>query len=192
MSCLSVEQIYMYLEKQLSPPENKKIEKHVGSCSKCQKVLEERKFLLQAVEDLPSWQVPSNFAQKVMERLSPIKVTWWGWISALAGGFLTFVMAFIIYILVTGQNLSSLFINLYQALWEQIKNSSLVFIKFFKVMSVILSTVAQLLKSLSQGLLQILTVIKPEAQILIIVILTLISFFIIYGIRRKFLVGEKQ
>jgi hypothetical protein len=192
MSCLSVEQIYMYLEKQLSTPENKRIEKHVGSCLKCQKVLEERKFLLQAVEGLPSWQVPSNFAQNVMERLSPTKVSWWGWISALAGGFLTFVMAFIIYIVVTGQNLSSLLINLYQALWEQIKNSSLVFIKFFKVMSVILSTVAQLLKSLSQGLLQILTVIKPEAQILIIVIFTLISFFIIYGIRRKFLVGEKQ
>lgn len=191
MSCLPVEQIYMYLEKQLSASENKMIEKHVSSCLRCQKVLEERKLLLQAVESLPSWQVPTNFAWQVMENISPVKVSWWSWLSALAGGFLTFIMAFTLYILATGQHVSSLFISLHQALWGQIKNSSLVFIKFFKVISAILSTVRQLLESLFKGLLQILTVIKPEVQILIIVTFILVSFLFIYGVRRKFLFGEK-
>jgi TRAP-type mannitol/chloroaromatic compound transport system permease large subunit len=144
------------------------------------------------VESLPSWQVPSNFARQVMENISPVKVTWWSWLSALAGGFLTFIVAFAIYILATGQSVSSLFISLHQTLWGQIKNSSLVFIKFFKVMSAILLTVRQLLESLFKGLLQILTVIKPEVQILIVVTFILASFFIIYGARRKLLPGEKQ
>jgi hypothetical protein len=191
MSCLPVEQIYMYLEKQLSAPENKMIEKHVASCLRCQKVLEERKLLLQAVESLPSWQVPSNFARQVMENISPVKVSLWSWLSALAGGFLTFIVAFTLYILATGQHVSSLFISLHQALWGQIKNSSLVFIKFFKVISAILSTVRQLLESLFKDLLQILTVIKPEVQILIIVTFILVSFLFIYGVRRKFSLGEK-
>ncbi len=191
MSCLSMEQIYMYLEKQLSAPENKIIETHVAGCLRCQKVLEERKLLLQAVGSLPSWQVPSNFSQQVMENISPVKVSLWSWLSALAGGFLTFIVAFTLYVLATGQNLSSLFISLNQTLWEQIKNSSLVFIKFFKVMSVILSAARQLLESLFKGLLQILTVIKPEVQILIIVTFILLSFLFIYGVRRKFLLGEK-
>jgi hypothetical protein len=192
MSCLSVEHIYMYLEKQLSASENKRIEKHVSSCLKCQKVIEERELLLQAVESLPSWKVPSNFAQQVMESISPVKVSWWSWLSTLAGGFLTFLVAFTIYILATGQNVSSLFISLYQIFWGQIKNSSLVFIKFFKVISALLLTVRQLLESLFKGLLQILTIIKPEVQILIVVIFILASFFIIYGVRRKFMIGEKQ
>ncbi|NIM91894.1 MAG: hypothetical protein GTO17_13210 [Candidatus Aminicenantes bacterium] len=191
MSCLSVEQIYMYLERQLSASENKIIEKHVASCLRCQKVLEERKLLLQAVGNLPSWQVPSNFSQQVMENISPVKVSLSSWLSALAGGFLTFIVAFTIYILATGQNMASLFISLQQTLWEQIKNSSLVFIKFFKVISAILSTVRQLLESLFNGLLHLLTVIKPEVQILIIVTFILLSFLFIYGMRRKFLFGEK-
>jgi TRAP-type mannitol/chloroaromatic compound transport system permease large subunit len=143
------------------------------------------------VESLPSWQVPSDFAQQVMENISLVKVSLWSWLSTLAGGFLTFVVAFTVYVLATGQNVSSLFINLHQTLWEQIKNSSLVFIKFFKVMSAILSTIRHLLESLFKGLFQILTVIKPEAQILIIVTFILVSFLFIYGVRRKFLLGEK-
>lgn len=191
MSCLPVEQIYAYLEKQLSAPENKMIEKHVANCLRCQKVLEERKLLLQAVESLSSWQVPSNFARQVMENIFPVKVSLWSWFSTFAGGVLSFIVAFSVYILATRQNVSSLFISLNQTLWEQIKNSSLVFIKFFKVMSAILSTARQLLESLFKGLLQILTVIKPEVQILIIVTFILVSFLFIYGVRRKFLLGEK-
>jgi len=192
MKCLSVEQVYLYLEKQLSASEKISIENHVASCSKCQKLLEEREYLLLAVDSLPSWQVPSNFAQQVMHSISPVKATLWGWLSALVGGFLTFVVTCMIYILATGQNVSTLLINLLQTIWGQIKSSSLIIIKFFKLISVILTTISQLLESLSKGLLQILTVIKPEVQILIIAIFILASFFIIYEARRKFLLGEKQ
>jgi len=192
MSCLSAEQIYMYLEKELSAPENKKVEKHLSSCLKCRKALEERKFFLQAVEGLPSWQVPANFSQQVMDRIFPVKVSLWEWLSALAGGSLTFILALTIYILATGQNLASLFLSLQQTIWETIKNSTLVFIKFSKVISVILTTARQLLESLFKGLLQMLTVINPELQILIISILILASFLIIYGMRRKSLIGEEQ
>lgn len=192
MSCLSAEKIYMYLEKELSPPEEKRVERHLSRCLKCRNALEERKFFLQAVEGLPSWQVPANFSQQVMDRIFPVKVSLWEWLSALAGGFLTFLLALTICILATGQNLASLFLSLQQTIWGTIKNSSLVLIKFFKVISVFLTTVRQLLESLFKGLLQMLTVFSLELQILLISILILASFLIIYGMRRKFLIGEKQ
>lgn len=192
MKCLTVEQIYLYLEKELASSENKSVEQHLASCLKCKDALEERRFFHQTIESLPSWQVPSGFTQQVMDRIFPAKAPLWGWLAALAGGFLTFIITLGIYLLATGQNLSSIFINFSQNLWAQMKNLSLVFIKFFKLIYVILKIIRELIEHILSGFLQISTIIGPEVQIPITIILVLTSSFIIYGIRRKILIGEKQ
>ena len=74
MTCLRIDQIYLYLEKELTPFENKKIEEHLYSCLKCKNEIEERKILLKASKSLPLWELPSNFSLHLMERLFPDKV----------------------------------------------------------------------------------------------------------------------
>jgi len=37
MKCLGIDQIYLYLEKELPSEENKKIEEHIATCLKCKK-----------------------------------------------------------------------------------------------------------------------------------------------------------
>lgn len=192
MKCLTIEQIYLYLEKELASSENKSVEQHLASCLECKDALEERRFFHQTIESLPSWQVPSGFTQQVMDRIFPAKAPLWGWLAALAGGFLTFIITLGIYLLATGQNLSSIFINFSQNLGAQMKNLSLVFIKFFKLIYVILKIIRELIEHILSGFLQISTIIGPEVQIPITIILVLTSSFIIYGIRRKLLIGEKQ
>lgn len=192
MKCLTIEQIYLYLEKELTSSENKSIEQHLTICSKCEEALDERRLFHRAIESLPAWQMPSGFTQQVMDRIFPVKVPIWGWLTALAGGFLAFILTLGIYLLATGQNLSSIFINFSQTLWTQIKNLSLAFIKFFKLIYVILKIIRELVEHILSGFLQISTILGPEVQIPIIIFFILVSSFIVYGIRRKFLVGEKQ
>jgi len=191
MKCLTVHQIYLHLEKELESSENKKIERHLRSCSKCRKALEGRKLLLQAVESLPSWQVPSGFTHQVMDKIFPAKVTLWNSFLALAAGFSTFIAAFFIYILATGQNLSSVFTGFYHNVWEQIKSNSLIFIKFFKLTSISLKILRELLEHILIGFLQATPITSPEVQIFIIFLLILTTSFI-FGLQRKSLFGEKQ
>jgi hypothetical protein len=192
VKCLTVERIYSYLEKELSSSESKSIRQHLAGCLKCRKALEERRILHQTIEGLPSWQVPSGFTQQVMDRIFPAKAPLWGWLAALAGGFVIFILSLGIYVLATGQNLSSIFINFSQTLWLQIKNLSLVFIKFFKLIYIILKIIRELIEHIFSGFLHISTILGPEVQIPITIILILSSSFIVYGIRRKLLFGEKQ
>lgn len=86
MKCLGIDQVYSYLEKELSSEENKKIEEHLATCLKCKKALEERSLLLQAADSLPLWQIPPDFTQQVMARVYPDKVTLRQWLTAVAVG----------------------------------------------------------------------------------------------------------
>jgi len=190
MKCPTLQQIYLYLEKELPSPENRKIEDHLQSCSKCRSALEERKFLLQAIESLPSLRVPAGFTQQVMSRIFPARVTLMKWITAFALGFSTFILTVFIYLRATGQNLPSLFLRLHYFLWEQMKNISLIFIKLFKLVLLSFKILHQLGTLILKGFLQLTTIINPEVQSLILLILILTST-LIYGMRRKFLSGEK-
>lgn len=62
MNCLRINQIYLYLEGELSPAENKSIEEHLSSCLICKKAVKERKLLLQASRSLPLWNTPPDFS----------------------------------------------------------------------------------------------------------------------------------
>lgn len=190
MRCPTLQQIYLYLEKELVPSENQKIEEHLRSCSKCKKALEERKFLLKAVESFPSWQVPPGFTQQVMDKIFLTKVSFWRWLAVSAVGFLSFILSTYIYLEATGQNLSSLSISFYHTLWNQIKSISLILIKLFKLVSLSLKILYQLGQLILKGFLQLTTVVSPEVQILTITILIIITT-LIYGMGRKFLAGEK-
>jgi len=182
----------LYLENELSPSENKAIEKHLSSCLKCRKALEERKHLLLAIEGLPSWKVPSGFTQQVSDRIFPAKVSTWGWLTAFASGFSAFVLGFFIYILLTGQNISSILINLPQNLLKQVKNIFLIFIKLFKLISLSVSILRQLSGQFLEGLASLTASISPEVQIIIITFILASISVSIYGIRRMLLVGEKK
>lgn len=192
MNCLLIEQIYLYLEKELSSPEKKKIEYHLTRCLKCRKALEERKILLQAAESLPSIEAPSDFTQRIMNRIFPAKVSIREWLLAFSLGFTIFLATSFIYLLASGQSLSSLFISLFHSRWNQGINISLIFAKLIKLISISLSTIRQILEALLHALSMLTTIISPEIKIIIITITLILTTFLIYGLRKKLAIGEKQ
>lgn len=191
MKCLSIEQIYLYVEKELSAAQNKKIEQHLATCLKCKKALEERRLLLQAAESLPLWQTPPDFTQQVMARIFPAKVSLSAWLAAASAGFVSIVLALFFFFLVTGQNISGLLASLNQALWYFVRNISLISVKLLKLASLFVKLLQQFSEYLIKGFTLLTTIISPEVQIIVITITIILVASSVYGIRKKLLVGEK-
>jgi len=191
MKCLSLEQIYLYIEKEVSPSESNKIEKHLATCRKCRNALEERRSLLKASESLPLWQTPPDFTQQVMARIFPIRVPISAWLTAAYAGLGSISLAIFILFLVTGQNFSNLLTSLNHSLLNFIKNTSPVFVKLFKIASLFVKALQQLFEYIIKAFAAFTTIISPQVQIIIITIAIILIAFSIYGIKRKILIGEK-
>lgn len=191
MRCLSIEQIYLYLEKELSPAEEREIHEHLAACPKCKKAVEERRVLLQAAESLPLWKTPPDFAQQVMARIFPERVSSLAWLGAAASGFASMILAVVLFALVTGQSLSSLLFNIYHTGLDFLKNLSPLFAKILKVASLLVKILQQLGELLIKGLTLLTTIISPQVQIILIAVAIIFIASSIYGIKRKLLIGEK-
>lgn len=191
MKCLSIEQIYLYIEKELSLSESKKIEEHLATCRKCKSALEERRPLLQASASLPLWQTPPDFTQQVMARIFPIKVPLSSWLTAAYAGLGSISLAIFILFLVTGQNFSTFLTGLNHSLWNFVRNLSPVFVKLFKLASLFVRALQQFFEYIIKAFASLTTIISPQVQIIIITLAIVLIAFSIYGIKRKILIGEK-
>lgn len=191
MKCLTIEQIYLYIENELSPSENKNVENHLRVCPICQKALEERKLLSQAAESLHLWEPPPDFTQQVMARIFPPKVSLPAWLGTLATGFASMVLCFLILTLVTGQNLKSLLLSFTEAVFDFIKYLIPLFVKVLKLASVLVTIVQRFAEFLLKGLTLLTSIISTEVQIIIISTTIILIVSSIYFLRRKLLFGEK-
>jgi len=192
MKCLGIDQVYSYLEKELSSEENKKIEEHLATCLKCKKALEERSLLFQAADSLPLWQIPPDFTQQVMARVYPDKVTLRQWLTAVAVGTSSIVATLLAFFIFTGQNLTTFLSGITHTLWNLVRNIAIIFIKLFKIASLLITVARQLVEHLFENFARLTTLISPEVQISIITFSILLFTFLILGIRRKILIGEKS
>ena len=191
MKCLTIEQIYLYIEKGLSPSENKDVENHLRVCPICQKALEDRKLLSQAAESLHLWEAPSDFTQQVMARIFPPKVSLPAWLGTLATGFASMVLCFFILTLVTGQNLRSLLLSFTEAVFDFLKYLAPLFVKVLKLASLLVTVFQRFAEFLPKGLTLLTSIISPELQIIIISFTIILIITSIFALRRKLVFGEK-
>jgi len=114
MTCLTLKKLYAYLDGDLAGREKKAAEEHLASCPACRDALEERRRMLQAVETLPAFDVPDDFARSVLDRipvaaaLEPSKAKTPRWWAAVAAGFATFAVGLVATALLTGHSLPQL------------------------------------------------------------------------------------
>ena len=192
MRCLGIDQIYLYLEKELASEENKKIEEHINACLKCKNALEERSLLVRAADCLPLWQVPPDFSQQVMTRIFPAKVTLREWLTAVAVGFSSIIGTLLAFFMLTGQNLTTFLSNVSHTLWNSLRNIVLIFVKLFKLASLLINVIQQFAGYLFDNFARLATLIRPEVQIIIVTFSIILVVSLILGIKRKILIGEKS
>ncbi len=191
MNCITIERIHLYLDKALSPAEDREIQEHLARCPQCRKAVEERQLLLEAAGDLPLWETPSDFTEQVMARIFPASTPLAVWIGALSAGFASTVLALLIFFIVSGQNLLTLFVFTNDALWTSLSDISSIFIKLFKLAAVLLMVLEKLLEFLIKSLSSLTTVLSPQVQLVLITIALILVVSSVYGLRKKFLFGDK-
>ena len=190
MNCLTIEQVYLYLEDELTPEESSGIAGHIASCEQCRNAVEERRILMEAAESLPPLQVPPDFSQQVMARIFPQKSQVRLWIAALATGFSLVIAIFMAAFLQSDLSLSGTFIQLNRSLCSFVSNLSVFFIKFIKIISLAFDLLVQLGSYIYKALTSMTSVIGIEVQITLIILTILLSITAIYGVRRKIWSGE--
>lgn len=192
MKCITVEKIYLYLEKELSRAEYKKVKEHLTVCPHCQRAFKERQLLTQAADGLPRWETPPGFTQQVMDRIFPAKTSVKSWIGALSAGFASMVLALFIYSAASGQNIVNLFIHINDAFWNAISNIPPLLVKLIKMASIFITILFRFLGWILKSLSLLTTIISPEVQAIAIVITLILIVSSIYGLRKKFLLEIKH
>lgn len=191
MSCLRIDQIYLFLEGELSPGENLAVKKHVTSCTKCREAIEERSLLTQASQSLPVWETPPDFTQRILARIFPQKTSLRQWFITAAIGLSSAGLAFFIIYLFSGQNLARFFINLNRSALSLFQNAVVILAKAAKFISSGIEVILSILNVILKGLASLTSILSPEFQIILIVLTVAVSVFLFYCLKRKLLAGEK-
>ena len=170
MACLNLERLYSYLEGEFEALEKKDFEAHLASCPKCRDAVEERRRLVEAVRTLPPFEVPADFAQKIMDRISPLpaKVTLFSWLAAAAAGLATFVVMLTAAALLTGHSLSHLLLGLSRFTWNNIQGLAFFLIKIAKYILLVFKILAQFSREIIEGFKVLTSFISPEVQMIFV------------------------
>jgi anti-sigma factor RsiW len=191
MNCLRVDQIYLYLEGELAPKENRSIKAHISSCEKCKKAVEERNILVEASQSLPEWEVPQDLTQRVLAYIFPKRITLRDWVVTAAIGLSSAVLAFFAVYLVSGQMLADLFFNLNRTALNLFQNIVVLAVKAAKLISVGIQIVIKIISLIIKGLGSLSTILGPEVQVGLILVTAVITALLLFGAKRKLLAGEK-
>jgi hypothetical protein len=190
MSCLRIDQIYLYLEGGLSLEETQSIQEHISSCMKCKRAVEERELLVKASKSLPALEIPPGFTQRVLAQIFPQVTSLRQWLTAAAIGVSSAVLAFLAVYLSSGQNLAYLFKNLNRVGLNLFRNVIVVLVKAAKLISLVIKIFFEIGSMLVNGLASLTTILSPEIRIILIVLTMILSALLFYGAKRKFFAGE--
>ncbi len=191
MNCLRIDQVYLFLEGELSSEENRSIEDHISSCEKCRKAVEERKLLVEASQSLPVWETPQDFTQRVLAHIFPKRITLRDWIVTASIGLSSAVLAFFVVYLISGHNLADLFINLNRTGLSLFQNIVVVMVKTAKLISVGIQVILKIVSLILKGFASLTTILSPELQIGLIAFSVIFTALLLFGAKRKLLTGEK-
>ena len=191
MGCLTIKQIYLFIDKELSSDETRKIQKHLSTCPKCRNMVNERDILVQAADSLPQFELPSNFTEQVMANIFPSRIPLRVWIRATAGGLSAMIFAFFLFYIFSGKNLADLFISINKFLLPALRTLSTGVVKAFKLIWYLIKIIAQFFDFALKGFGKLTTILSPEAQIGIVTLTLIASTIIFLTVRKKIMFGEK-
>lgn len=191
MSCLQIEQIYLYLEGELPEAEVGPVQAHLDQCADCREAFEERKSLLAAFHSLPDISIPSDFSFQVMNRLAPQRLPFGKSLAMAAMGAFTIILALLLVFIYSGQSMVNFLVTLNQSIFSGIQNLTVAGVKAFKLISLFIRVVYQFFGFLGDIFSQFTQILSPEFQISLILASVVFSALAYYGIRRKFMLGEK-
>jgi predicted anti-sigma-YlaC factor YlaD len=192
MSCLRLEQVYLYLEGELDPSGFRVVEDHLNLCPSCRRAVEERRAIHEASLMLPPVAVPQDFSARVLARIpvrssSPLART-----MVFAAGIGTLAFTLLGAILVMGLRIPAFLVYLNRTLWNLLGRSGATLGKALGVLSAGLKIAGELFGGLGKVLETFFASFLPEGTAAPALFLGLIlSFLLVLGMRRLLFTGEK-
>jgi hypothetical protein len=183
MSCLSADDIYLYLEGEFTGSDASRISEHLEHCSACREALEERRLLLQAARRLPRWTVPQDFARQVMERLFP---------QRLSLGRALWTAALLLVFLFSGLGLLNFLMSLNQSILNGLRDLAVFGAKFVKTFTLMVKVFSQFIGFVWENLTRLSGLPSAELQAALVVITVLFTASVYIGLRRLLPMGERS
>ncbi|HUU37869.1 MAG TPA: zf-HC2 domain-containing protein [Candidatus Desulfaltia sp.] len=189
MSCLKISDLYDYLEGGLSPEQRNSIEEHLRVCRRCRRAVEERRLIAEAASTLPPFEVPENFPERVMSRLSRSRARNSGWLIALVSVSSLFALISVA-LIASGRSALEFFASASQTFLESAKNAAVLTAKLAVLVSLTGRTLRSLLEAGTKSLSVLTSFLHPGLQILILVLAMGLVVSLFFGLRKKFSLGD--
>jgi anti-sigma factor RsiW len=191
MSCLRIADIYAYLEGSFAAGRRGEIEKHLNVCPRCREAVADRKYFDEAASSLPDLDMPPDFTDQVMARISAAPRTARAWLVGLAAGISALALFLSLAAVLGGENLLTLLARLNHAVWGYAKDGTVLVAKLLAVLSLAGKVLNSLAAPVYKGLSLLADLIGPGGQALILTLMLAIFIALLYVLRRKSLTGEK-
>ena len=192
MSCLSADDIYLYLEGELTGPDASRISEHLEYCAVCREALEERRLLLLAVRRLPRWTVPQDFARQVMERLFPQRLSLGRALWTASIGTFAIVTSLLLVFLFSGLGLLNFLMSLNQSILNGLRDLAVFGAKFVKTFTLMVKALSQFTGYVWESLTRLSGLPSAELQAALVVIAVLFTASVYIGLRRLRPMGERS
>jgi len=192
MSCLSADEIYLYLEGELSGPEESPISEHLERCAACREALEERRLLVQAARRIPRWTAPQDFARQVMDRLFPERLSLGRALWTAAIGTLVIVTSLFLVFLFSGLGLLNFLMSLNQSILNGLRDFAVIGAKLVKAFTLLVKVFSQFTGFLWENATRLSGLPSAELQAALVVITILFTLSVYFGLRRLLPMGEKS
>jgi len=189
MNCLKLSDLYEYLDGGLSPERTREVEGHLLSCPRCRGAIEERRIISAAASSLPPFEVPEDFTERVMSRISHSKLRSSSWLIALISGTSLMTLISVVWA-ASGRSALDFFTGASQTFWETAKNAAVLLAKLAALVSLTGRTIRSLLETGTKGLSVLTSLFHPGFQIFILVLALGILASLFYGMRKKFSIGD--
>ncbi|MGD0782540.1 MAG: zf-HC2 domain-containing protein [Candidatus Aminicenantales bacterium] len=170
MSCFSIEELYAYLDGDLPPGGERRIEAHAVACAECRALLEDRRSFLQAAESLPDFDIPASFVSSIMTRLEtvpapqPKKYPIWTWFVTVTAGGAAFMATLAGIALISGQDLWEYLARLQHGLLEYLQGAATAVIHAVKYVQIFLEIAGQFATALADVFKRASALLTPPVQ----------------------------
>ncbi len=192
MSCLHLEQVYLYLEGELNSAERGLVERHLEHCPGCRRAVEERRILDQAARTLPLLEVSSDFSAKVLARIPGREPSSFARTLVIAAGAGTLFLTVLGAVLLMGLRLPAFLIFLSRSLWNFLGRAGAVLGKALEVLLAGLKLAGECLGGLWKVFATLFGSFLPDGTVAPALLLgTVLSLLLILRMKRLLFTGEK-
>jgi hypothetical protein len=188
MSCLGLDRLYRYLDRDLIPEEAAEVEVHLAGCPRCQEEIELRRTLAQAASSLPDLEVPADFTETVMGRIIRAEVPRKSWLAILGIGLGTLGISLGTLILASGQSAMGLLQGFGRDSLRSLQTVFLLVLKFFKVILLAARVLPELAETGIRGMSSISASFPAGILAFSAVLMVILISTCVLGFRRRLFV----